>query len=153
MAQRVDPSSAQQVEGSGPRKQQFHGSNNRLCTPEENLQWMDFAMFVKLVGKYLSQKDPALRNQVKELIHTTTEEYNGAYPQKRSLRDELESRIRSFVGEKHWKKCELYMSAYLESHNKRNKEVIPDNVYDWEGLFDPETEAKISADMEESNQS
>jgi hypothetical protein len=150
---------AKQVEGSNESpattsvEQQSPARSNRPCSAEETLQWREFATFVKLLGVYLAQKDPALRDQVKQLIQTTTEEYDTTPPPGRPLRDELESRMRAFVGETHWKQCESYMSlsAYLDSPSKSTIEAIPDDIYDWEGLFEPETEEKTSAGME-SNQ-
>ena len=83
--------------------------------PKRRQQRMLFAMFIKILLKYLAESDKeVLCQQVRSVISTCTKRNRMGDPNFWPLEDVLEAHLREMVGEAHWQRAKRLQRHYME---------------------------------------
>jgi hypothetical protein len=77
-----------------------------------------FLAFVRVLMKYLEQKNPQLRLMVKKIVKDCAERNRNRERGYESFTGSLRARLKEVVNEMHWERAELYTRFYIEGRRR-----------------------------------
>lgn len=82
----------------------------------------DFIMFVRVLMKYIEQKDPQVHAQARHVIRDCTDKSRKKEPGYKSIAECMETRLRATVGDQYWTRAErYYLTRFQKKMQERNK--------------------------------
>ncbi|KAL7465634.1 hypothetical protein ACHAXS_005941 [Conticribra weissflogii] len=81
-----------------------------------------FLMFVRVLLKYLEQRDQELHAKAKKEVRECYEKNKAGDPNFASLTSSMKSRLRAVVGESYWKKAESFLHHFIARKEGRHRD-------------------------------
>ena len=102
--------------------------SSRDLTEQEKKEKERFLMFIRVLMKYLEQRDPNMHAAAKAQIKECYEKNKSGDPQFRSLTTSMKLRLRSTVGELYWKKAHDYLDHFLRQKKEAHLKDMNDRA-------------------------